>query len=143
LYKIIEAVKAGKNGDDQKASNLKKVKQTFHAVAAVQAAVDWDHCITVHEIRLATDLTTGTIYSILTTNLGLVKKSVRWIPKLLNWERGRTTVRTLCGSTSGPQKGFEKNLYYRRVGGVLLHPGKEAAVYEVGSEGPPRPHKFT
>jgi len=66
---------------------MKRTKQTLHAVAAVKAAADWDCHITVHEIRSAIGLTTGTIYSILITDLGLGKKSGRWVPKLLNSKR--------------------------------------------------------
>jgi len=74
LYNIIQTVKAGESGYEQRASNPKKTEQTAHAVAAVKAAVDWDRRITVQEIRLATGLTAGIIYRILITELGLVKK---------------------------------------------------------------------
>jgi len=40
----------------------------------------------VHEIRSAT---TGMIYRILTEDLGLVKKSSCWVPKLLNCDQKR------------------------------------------------------
>jgi len=50
-------------------------------------AINQDRRITVHKIRIATGLTTGTIYRIFTTDLGLKKTSACWATKLLNSER--------------------------------------------------------
>jgi len=74
LYNTNHTVKAGKSGHDQRASNQKKTEQTVHVVAAVKAAFDQDRRITVHKISLATGLTTGIIYRILSKDLGLAKK---------------------------------------------------------------------
>jgi hypothetical protein len=82
INRIIKAVKDGKNTSDQRHSNAKKTKRTADIVAAVAAAVERDPQLSVRELATTHGLTYSTVYAILKDDLGLVKKSVRWLPKL-------------------------------------------------------------
>jgi hypothetical protein len=46
----------------------------------------------------------GTIYNILHDDLGLVKKSARWVPKLLNEEQKQERVRTCTNFIAKAQR---------------------------------------
>ena len=94
IYNILKQVKEGKNTDDQRRFNAKKTKRTPSLVAAVAADVDDDRRICVRTLALAHGVTKDTIFHILHDDLGLVKKSARWVPKLLNDEQKQERVRT-------------------------------------------------
>jgi histone-lysine N-methyltransferase SETMAR len=83
INRIIKAVKEGKLTSDQRYSNAKKTKRTEDVVAAVTTAVEKKRRLTVRELASMLDLTFATVKSALTIDLGLVKKSARWVPKLL------------------------------------------------------------
>ncbi len=77
---IIKAVKEGKSTSDQCHSNAKKPKRTEDVVVA---SVEKNQRLTVRELASMLDLTFAMVQSALTIDLGLVKKSTRWVPKLL------------------------------------------------------------
>ncbi len=83
INRRIKAVKEGKSTSDQRYSNAKKTKRTEDVVAAVAATVEQNRRLTVRELASMLDLTFATVQSALTIDLGLVKKSARWVPKLL------------------------------------------------------------
>ena len=91
IYNILEQVKEGKNTDDQRRFNAKKAKRTPSLVAA---DVEDDRWICVRTLALAHGVSIDTIFHILHDDLGLVKKSARWVPKLLNDEQKEERVRT-------------------------------------------------
>ena len=87
IYAIIKKVKAGENAYDQRSLSSQKTKRTASsvaAVAAVAAAIEEDRRFTVRSLVSVTGLSTMTIHRILKDDLGLVKKSARWVPKLLS-----------------------------------------------------------
>ena len=89
---IIKAVKEGKNTSDQQHSNGKKMTRTADIIAAVAAAVEEDRRITVRQLASRFGLTVGTTHAILTEDLGLFKKSARWVPKLLSPDQKQKRV---------------------------------------------------
>jgi len=84
IYNIIKKVKAGKNTSDQRHLNPKKTQRTSKVVAAVAAAIQEDARVTMEQLEATTGASHGTISRILHDELGLVKKSARWVPKLLD-----------------------------------------------------------
>ena len=92
LYAIIKKVKAGKNAYHQRALNSKKTKRTADSVAAVAAAIEEDQRFSVRSLSSVTGLSVTTIHRILTKDLGLVKKSARWIPKILSDDQKKARV---------------------------------------------------
>jgi histone-lysine N-methyltransferase SETMAR len=95
IYKILNAVKEGKNTDDQRHLNGKKTKRTPALITSVSAAVEEDRRQTITALATAFGVSTQVIFSILHDDLGLVKKSARWVPKLLSNEQKQELVR-LC-----------------------------------------------
>ena len=93
IYKIMKKVKAGEETADQRYKNPKKTKRTGDLIAAVAAAVSDDRRLTIAELAAATGASTATVFRILTEELGLVKKSARWVPKLLNEDQKMERVR--------------------------------------------------
>ena len=85
IYAIIKKLKAGENAYYQRSLSSQKTKRTASSVAAVvAAAIEEDRRFTVRSLVSATGLSTMTIHRILKDDLGLVKKSARWVPKLLS-----------------------------------------------------------
>jgi histone-lysine N-methyltransferase SETMAR len=94
IYEIMNKVKAGKNTEDQRHLSAKKTKRTVNLVAAVAAAVKEDARVSIQELASANGVSYGTIQTILHVDLGLSKKSARWVPKLLSDEQKEERVRT-------------------------------------------------
>jgi hypothetical protein len=67
---------------------------TAALIAAVAADVEADHQICIKALASAYGTSVGTIFAILHEDLGLVKKSARWVPKLLSQEQMDRTVET-------------------------------------------------
>jgi histone-lysine N-methyltransferase SETMAR len=80
INRIILAVKAGKNTSDQRHSNPKKTKRNLDVIAAVAASLEENRRFTVRELAARHGLTVWVVNKI----LGLVKKSARWVPKLMS-----------------------------------------------------------
>jgi len=104
IYSILRKVKAGKNTKDQRHLNPKKTKRTAALIAAVAAAVHEDGRIGIQDLAMANEVSFGTIYNILHDDLGLVKKSARWVPKLLNEEQKQERVRTCTNFIAAAQR---------------------------------------
>lgn len=84
IYRIIKVVKEGKDAQDQRGHNTSKRVRTGGLVAAVAAAIAEDGRATVRELAQAHNTSFHTIHNILHDDLGLSKKSARWVPKLLS-----------------------------------------------------------
>ena len=84
IYKNIKKVTAGKITTDQRHNNAKKTQRTAELVATVEAAISKDRRLTISELTAATGATTTTVFRVLTEDLGLVKKSALWVPKILS-----------------------------------------------------------
>lgn len=56
-------------------------------IAAIAVAVKEDGRVNIRDLAAANGASYGTILNILHNDLGLVKKSARWVPKLLSDEQ--------------------------------------------------------
>ncbi len=93
IYKIINKVKAGETNEDKRHLNPKKTKRTMDIIAAVATDVKADDRISCRDLASAHGVSFGTMHNILHVELGLVKKSARWVPKLLSPEQKEERVR--------------------------------------------------
>ncbi len=84
IYKILKQVKMGKN---RRGFTKQKTKMTADLIASFAAAVAKDHRVSIQDLARAHGTSYGTISRILHSQLGLVKKSARWVPKLLSTPR--------------------------------------------------------
>ena len=109
----MKKVKAGETTEDQRYQNPKKTKRTKAVIAAVAAAVQKDARVSVRELAQAQQLSTSTIFAILHDDLGLVKKSARWVPKLLSEEQKEERVRVCQKFTAAVRREDLGNL--RRI----------------------------
>jgi hypothetical protein len=80
IYEILKQVKMGKN---RRGFTKKKTKMTADLIASVATAVAEDRRVSIQDLARAHGTSYGTISRILHSQLGLVKKSARWVPKLL------------------------------------------------------------
>jgi hypothetical protein len=85
INRIIKAVKEGK-------TRAKKIKRTGDVLASIAAAVEKDRRIMIRELAATHGLSIGTVHAILKEDLGLVKKSARWVPKLSSSEQKKERV---------------------------------------------------
>jgi histone-lysine N-methyltransferase SETMAR len=93
INRIIKVVKEGKNTSDQRHSSAKKTKRTGDVLASIAAAsVEKDRRITVWELAATHGLPIGNVHAILKEDLGLVKKSAHWVPKLLSSKQKKERV---------------------------------------------------
>jgi hypothetical protein len=90
----LKRVKAGKSTEDQRKFSAKKTKRTAAIIAAVAADVAEDRHVSVKDLASVHGVSVGTMFNILSDDLGLVKKSARWVPKLLIEEQKLERVRT-------------------------------------------------
>ena len=93
IYDILKKVKEGKNTDDQRHKNPKKTVRTAAMIASVAAAIEEDRRRDIRSLASAHGTTVWTISTILHQDLGLVKKSARWVPKLLSDAQKQERVR--------------------------------------------------
>ncbi len=94
IYTILKKVKAGETTADQRHLNLKKRTQVPDVIASVAVAVEEDWRVTIKNIALANGVSVKTVHAILHKDLGLVKKSARWVPRLLNSDQEQERVQT-------------------------------------------------
>jgi hypothetical protein len=93
LYRIIKQARAGKVTEDQRHLNPKKTVRTAALIASVAAAVAADRRIDTRSLAAALGVCFRTICRILKDDLSLVKKSARWVPKLLSQVQKEDRVR--------------------------------------------------
>jgi hypothetical protein len=94
IYKILKQVKARKNTDDQRRFNGKKWSRKPALIGAGAADVEKNCRICVKTLASVHQVPVGTIFKILHRDLGLVKKSAQWVPKLLSQEQIEARVGT-------------------------------------------------
>ncbi len=108
----------GKNTEDRRVFNKQKTKMTAALIASVAAAVAEDHRVSIQDLAWAHGTSYGTISRILHSQLGLVKKSARWVPKLLSKEQKEERVNIEGVRQTRPDEGADcsgSNYYYGRV----------------------------
>jgi histone-lysine N-methyltransferase SETMAR len=93
-YYILKKVKGRKSTNDQRHLNAKKTKRKADIVTAVAADVAEDGQFSCKDLASAHGLSIETVFNILRDDLGLMKKSARWVPKLLSDEQNQECVQT-------------------------------------------------
>ncbi len=83
IYWIIADVKSGKDATDKRHQNPKRTKRTNKVVEDVRTFVEEDQRVSLEDICSRFELSNGTVQNILHQDLGLVKRSARWVPKQL------------------------------------------------------------
>jgi hypothetical protein len=76
------------------AIRTQKTKRTVNIVAAVTADIKEDRRLTCKELASSHGVSYGTMNKILHDDLGLVKKSARWVPNLLSEDQKKERVQT-------------------------------------------------
>jgi len=95
IYRLLKLVKTGKKTDDRRCFNPQKTARTADLIAAVTAAVEADRRLCVRALAEALGTSRMMIHCIiLHDNLSLVKKSARWVPKLLSLEQKEERIMT-------------------------------------------------
>ena len=94
IYDIIKKVKAGNNTDDQRRFNAKNTKRTAEKIEEISASIESNRRISIQELTSACGLSYGSVSNVIHKDLGLVKKSARWVPRLLSEEQ--KMERTRC-----------------------------------------------
>ncbi len=97
IYRIIKTVSAGGDAQDgrQRGNNSGKGKR-INLVSPIKRIVAENPRITVRELSERFDIARRTVERILKNELGLSKKTARWVPKLLTDEQRAERVR--CGN---------------------------------------------
>jgi hypothetical protein len=120
----------GKNTDDRRGFTKQKTKMTAKLlIASVAAAVSEDRRMSIQDLARAH----GTISRILHSQLGLIKKSACWVPKLLSKEQKESeNIEGVCQTR--PDKGVVcagSNYYHGRVICLHAYPRNEVVVETV------------
>jgi hypothetical protein len=97
IYSILKKVKFGKTTEDQRRFNPKKTVWTASLITSAASAVEDDCRLGVKYLAAVHGVSVYTIHSVLHKDLGLEKKSTRWVPKLLSDEQKEERIRT-CSS---------------------------------------------
>ena len=95
IYRIIKLVKDGEEVKNERGRGTTKRVRDAALIAAVAAAVEEDGWVSVRELASANGVSNDTIHKILHDELGLSKKSARWVPKLPSQEQKERRVE-LC-----------------------------------------------
>ena len=92
VYDIVKKVKNGENMEDNRGKAINKFLRTEEMINDVRRFIEEDRRVDVAHLASVFEVSTGTIFNILHDDLGLVKKSARWVPKLLSKEQKDTRV---------------------------------------------------
>ena len=103
VYDIVKKVKNSKNMEDNRGKAINKFVRTEEMINNVRRFIEEDRRVDVAHLA---SVSTGTIFNILHDDLGLVKKSARWVPKLLSSTRTtrQSTLLQLSPNTSLPRR---------------------------------------
>ena len=93
LYEIIKRVKKGESLEDNRGKFDHKFLRQDELIKAVEADIKEDRRISVRDLAAKHAVSIGTINTVLHRDLGLVKKSARWVPKLLDKDQKAERVR--------------------------------------------------
>ncbi len=93
---ICQKIKAGKTleeMEDKRKFNPVKTKRTENVVELVMSDIEDNRRVTIKTLATRYDMSVSTMHALVTEQLGLAKKSARWIPKLLTDEQKEERVR--------------------------------------------------
>ena len=92
IYLIIKNVKDGVEAGDNRGVATTRWKTDADFIEAVRLDVESDRRVTIRTLAQRHDVAISTIYKVLTNDLGLSKKSARWVPRLLSEEQKSARV---------------------------------------------------
>ena len=92
VYRLIKTVKEGKDDKDKRGKDKNKTIRKANLIQAVKADVEDDRRVTVQQLAEWHAVSLETIISVLHKDLGLSKKSARWVPKLLSDEQKQKRI---------------------------------------------------
>ena len=87
IYSIIRLVKSGAAVENRGGQYEHKLARTPDAIRAVERAMEGDRRLSLKDLAYETGVKQSTVYRIIRQDLGLVKKSPRWVPRLLSSEQ--------------------------------------------------------
>ncbi len=73
--------------EDKRKSNPVKTRRTEDVVELVMSDIDDNRRVTIKALATRYGMSVSTMHALVTVQLGLAKKSARWIPKLLTDEQ--------------------------------------------------------
>ncbi len=88
----MKTVKAGGDVKDKQGGSREKARMAA-LIADIAADVEQDGRVTIRDLAMTYGVSNDTIHKVLHDNLGLSKKSARWVPKLLSKEQMEERVR--------------------------------------------------
>jgi hypothetical protein len=138
IYTIIKKVKNRETTDDQRYLDGKKTPGPLALIASVAAAIEEDHQLSIKALATVHGTSVSMIHTVLHEDLGLEKKTARWVPKFLNEDQSNCVTRsapsssrqstaTLCHAGLHCHRG--------RDNGVFSHSSDEKAVPAVDKDG--------
>ena len=83
VYRIRAEVMKGSDMSDKRGKGSTKTARTPQNIASVEDIILRDRRVTMSEIEEETQIPHSTVHRIVTEDLGLSKKSARWVPRLL------------------------------------------------------------
>ena len=90
VYDIVKKVKNGENMEDNRGKAINKFVRTEEMINDVRRFIEENRRVDVAHLASVFEVSTGTIFNILHDDLGLVKKSARWVPKYISARSKRT-----------------------------------------------------
>ena len=92
MYEIVKRVKEDGNLEDNWGKFDHKFVRTQEMIAEVKAAIEADRRVGKRSLTENFMVSYGTMQTIITDDLKMVKKSARWVPRLLNDDQKQTRV---------------------------------------------------
>ena len=93
VYEIAKRVREGGDTEDRRGKARTGLMRDEAFISEVEGIVQRDRRVTVKELAELLNVSVFTIHKCLKDDLGLVKKSARWVPKLLNNAQKEERVR--------------------------------------------------
>jgi len=93
VYEIVKRVKEDGNLEDNRGKFDHKFVRSPELIAEVMAAIEADRRVELRSLAEDFMVSYGTMQTIVTGDLKMVKKSARWVPRLLNDDQKQTRVR--------------------------------------------------
>ena len=90
LFQIVMRVKEDGNLEDNRGKFDHKFVRSPELIAEVKAAIEADRRVELRSLAEDFMVSYGTMQTIVTDDLKMVKKSARWVPRLLNDDQKQT-----------------------------------------------------
>lgn len=124
VYDILKAVKKGENMTNMRGRSNSRPVRNDELVSAVESAISEDRRLQIAQLATLLDTSTTTIHRIIHEDLNLVKKSARWVPRLLDDDQKKERVRCsteFLNRVSELGESFVRNIITMDESAVALH----------------------